>query len=422
MSSSDEEGEIFPERVTNYEFLNRAEEHVSLACLPLLSKKDAVADNGKTEVFLSCVCDEGLRKIYKEVVGWRYEISYVRPEISVLCKGRCWTKLLMPKRLYEVVHRSILITIHCLHFIKHNPEAAEEYMWSHLSKVFSNYEITPSIKDCMNHIPLIRDAADNDQILKNSEFIQRTLSGQPLQTDMLKLEDVPAERPEFIVDEDIYDNSEDDETSDEEEVLFDTCCSFCDNGGDILCCEGRCMRSFHASRQTGVSGEEICEGLGFSEDRVKALAHFICRNCRYQRHQCFICGKLGMSDENGNAEDPNSMEFVYKLQLALPISVSVSVVPHLSCSLLSYTFFQVFPCIVGNCGRFYHPKCVVKELQQRNDPQIENLEKKIVAMESFVCPAHRCFSCQQLEDRTVPELQFAVCRRCPKSYHKKCLP
>ncbi|XP_074285120.1 protein ENHANCED DOWNY MILDEW 2-like [Silene latifolia] len=384
MSSSDEEGEIFPECVTDYAFVNRAEEHVSLACLPLLLRKDEVVDNGTTQVFLSCVCDEGLRKIYKEVLGWRYEISYARPEISVLCKGSGWTKLLMPKRLYEAVLRSVLVTVHCLHFVKHNPEAAEEYMWSQLSKVFSSYEVAPFENDCINHISLIRDAADSDPILKDSKFIQRILSGEPMETDMLKLESVPAERPEFIVDEEIYDDSEDDETSDEEEVLFDTCCSFCDNGGDILCCEGRCMRSFHASRQTGDSGEEICEGLGFSEDRVKALSQFICRNCRYQRHQCFICGKLGISDLNGNVE--------------------------------------VFPCIVGNCGRFYHPKCVVKELQQQNDAQIENLEEKIVALESFVCPAHRCFSCNQLEDRTVPEMQFAVCRRCPKSYHRKCLP
>ncbi|KAL9241277.1 hypothetical protein vseg_015407 [Gypsophila vaccaria] len=384
MVSSDEEGEIFSDTVTEYEFVNQANEHISLTCLPLSRQKDEIINSGEIKVFLSGYCDDGLLKIYKEIVAWKYELSYALPEISVLSKGSRWVKLLKPRRLYEPMFRSILITVHCLHFVKHNLKAAEESMWSHLARVFSHYEVAPSEVDCMNHIPLIRDAADHDQSLKDSELIGRLLSGQPLQSNVLPVERVPVDKPEFIADEDTDDPSEDDELSEEEEGLFDTCCSLCDNGGDILCCEGRCLRSFHACRQTGSFGEEICAGLGFSETQVKALPNFICKNCKYQRHQCFICGKLGSSDITSNAE--------------------------------------VFPCVAGNCGRYYHPKCVSKELQQRNDNQIENLEEKIAEGESFVCPAHRCFSCKQLENRAVPEMQFAVCRRCPKSYHRKCLP
>ncbi|KAK9663925.1 hypothetical protein RND81_14G006700 [Saponaria officinalis] len=384
MASSDEEGEILSDTATDYEFLNQAGEHVSLACLPLFWQKDEVDDSANMRVFLSGYCDDGLRKIYKEIVAWKYELAYAQPEISVLCKDRRWAKLLKPRRRYEPVFRSILITVHCLHFVKHNLEATEESLSSQLSRVFSYYEVPPSEADYVNHIPVIRDAADHDKSLKDSELMRRLLSEQPLQRNVLQAESVPAPRPEFIVDEDTDDPCEDDELCEEEEDLFDTCCSICDNGGDILCCEGRCMRSFHASRQTGNFGEELCEGLGFSEALVKAIPNFICNNCKYQRHQCFICGKLGSSDINSNAE--------------------------------------VFPCIAGNCGRFYHPTCVSKELQQRNDTQIENLDKKIAAGESFVCPAHRCFSCKQVENTTVAEMQFAVCRRCPKSYHRKCLP
>jgi len=38
----------------------------------------------------------------------------------------------------------------------------------------------------------------------------------------------------FIVDDDVDDSSDLDELCNEEEELFDTCCSICDNGGNIL--------------------------------------------------------------------------------------------------------------------------------------------------------------------------------------------
>lgn len=50
------------------------------------------------------------------------------------------------------------------------------------------------------------------------------------------------------------------------------------------------------------------------------------------------------------------------------------------------------------------------------------LETKIAAGESFLCPAHKCRVCKQFENKEVKELQFAMCRRCPNSYHRKCLP
>lgn len=146
-------------------------------------------------------------------------------------------------------------------------------------------------------------------------------------------------------------------------------------------CEGRCMRSFHA---TEASGEGLCESLGLSDAQISALPNFFCKNCQYEQHQCFICGMLGSSDISSNPE--------------------------------------VFPCVAANCGRFYHPKCVAEELQKRNGCLVEALEQKIAGGESFACPAHRCFVCKQVEDRKFKDMQFAVCRRCPKSYHRKCLP
>ncbi|XP_056693369.1 protein ENHANCED DOWNY MILDEW 2 isoform X2 [Spinacia oleracea] len=379
MVSSDEEGEIFPDSVSDYEFINQASEHVSFAFLPLQWPKEEPVDNVNLEMFLVGFSDDGLRKVFKKVVAWRYELSYVQPEISVLCKGNIWLKLLKPKKSFETTVRSILVTVQCLHFVKHNVEATESSIWGHLSRVFSTYEVAPSEVDCVNHISLLRNAAALDKTFLKSEYMLGILLEKPTKGKVLQMEGLPVKRADFIVD-DVEDPCEPDDSFDSED-FFDTCCSLCDNGGDILSCEGRCMRSFHA---TEASGEGLCESLGLSTAQVNKIPVFKCKNCRYQQHQCSICGKLGSSDLSSKPE--------------------------------------VFPCIAGNCGRFYHPRCVSKELYKRNDTQEEDLEKKIAAGESFACPVHKCFVCKRVEDREVDDLQFAVCRRCPKSYHRKCLP
>lgn len=84
--------------------------------------------------------------------------------------------------------------------------------------------------------------------------------------------------------------------------------------------------------------------------------------------------------------------------------------------------FKVFACASGSCGHFYHPECVAKLLHPANKNQAEMLQDKIAAGESFTCPAHKCFDCKRGENRRKHEMQFAICRRCPKAYHRKCLP
>lgn len=54
--------------------------------------------------------------------------------------------------------------------------------------------------------------------------------------------------------------------------------------------------------------------------------------------------------------------------------------------------------------------------------EAKELEGKISSGASFTCPFHKCCVCKQTETEGDPELRFAMCRRCPKSYHKKCLP
>lgn len=83
---------------------------------------------------------------------------------------------------------------------------------------------------------------------------------------------------------------------------------------------------------------------------------------------------------------------------------------------------QVFACVSATCGRFYHPHCVTKLLHPRDEDAVKELQKSIAEGKSFTCPIHKCCVCGKGENKKTPELQFAVCRRCPSSYHRKCLP
>ncbi|XP_017699890.1 protein ENHANCED DOWNY MILDEW 2-like isoform X2 [Phoenix dactylifera] len=164
--------------------------------------------------------------------------------------------------------------------------------------------------------------------------------------------------------------------------LCDSVCAICDDGGELLCCEGRCMRSFHATESAGE--DSGCNSLGYSKAQVEAIQIFLCKNCQYNQHQCFACGKLGSSDKSAGAE--------------------------------------VFCCVSATCGHFYHPKCVAELLCPDNKSKASKYQKRIAAGKSFTCPVHKCVVCRQRENKEFRELQFAMCRRCPKSYHRKCLP
>ncbi|XP_076899933.1 protein ENHANCED DOWNY MILDEW 2-like [Bidens hawaiensis] len=144
-------------------------------------------------------------------------------------------------------------------------------------------------------------------------------------------------------------------------------------------CEGPCRRSFHPTLKAGAHAN--CESLGFPNE---AITTYVCDNCKYQKHQCFGCGKLGSSDKSSSPE--------------------------------------VFRCLHPTCGNFYHPECVANLICPYYEPYASQLKGQIAAGISFSCPIHKCHQCGQREDKDVHEMQFAVCRRCPKSYHRRCLP
>ncbi|XP_052177141.1 protein ENHANCED DOWNY MILDEW 2-like isoform X3 [Diospyros lotus] len=399
MASSDEEGGVVPRTVSNYHFVDDKEEIIAFSELPVRWSESEELQGKRRQMFLHGTTDNGLQKIYKQVTAWKFNLSDFKPEISVLSKENNWIKLQKPRKSFEDTIRTILITVNCLHFLKKNPDSSGRSLWDHLSKVFSSYEVRPSENDLIDHMSLISEAVKRDEMLAKSkvnafiQFLITYLEEKPRRKKASDEDIGPTPMAKFIVDDDMADPtedddgshedaSEDDDGSHEERDLFDSVCSICDNGGELLCCEGRCMRSFHATVEAG--SDSACESLGFSDEQVEAIQSFFCQNCQYKQHQCFACGELGSSDKLSGAE--------------------------------------VFQCVSATCGRFYHPHCVAKLLHRENPAEAEVLQKKIVAGESFACPIHKCIVCKQGENKEDAEFQFAVCRRCPKSYHKKCLP
>ncbi|KAL8116200.1 hypothetical protein AgCh_022627 [Apium graveolens] len=385
MASSDDEGEqVVVHSVSDYYFVDGSDDPVSFSELPVQWKDGERTGGKQKQIFMHGSIDNGLQKIYKQVEALKFELSNVKPEISVLpSKENIWMKLGKPRKSHETLFRTILVTVQSLHFLRRNPEASGRALCEHLCKVF-RFEPGPSENDLVDHAIIISEAVKRDEVLANAKILTTFLDKDPKMWNFFdKSQDAEPRTTTsaFIVDDDIIDENEEAESDDEEQG--DKVCAICDNGGDILCCEGKCLRSFHATVEAGSDSD--CVSLGFSDEQVEAIQNFYCKNCQFKRHQCFACGKLGSSDDKSSA-------------------------------------CEVFRCVSGECGRFYHPHCVSKLLCPARESEAKELEGKITTGASFTCPFHKCCVCKQTETEGDPDLRFAMCRRCPKSYHKKCLP
>ncbi|KAK1296741.1 hypothetical protein QJS10_CPB15g01532 [Acorus calamus] len=282
----DDDEEITSDSITNYYFEDGNDEPVSYSVLPLLFSDDGdevVPQTPKGGVFLHG--EAGIAKFHRQVKAWRVDILGPAPEVLVLTKDDKWIRLVKPRRSFAEEIRKILIVVRCLHYLRRKPYTSEKLLWE---TVGSLYDFRPSEADVVDHLPLISMMMKKDEVLAKSKGGQSDLGGK-----------------RFIVgdDEDVYESlcdvvgNDDDEESD----LFDTVCAICDNGGELLCCEGICMRLFHPTIKAG--GDSYCLSLGYTDAEVEAIQNFLCRNCQFKKHQCFICGKLGSSDKSIGAEN-----------------------------------------------------------------------------------------------------------------------
>ncbi|KAF8095268.1 hypothetical protein N665_0338s0023 [Sinapis alba] len=377
----DEEEDSVPQSATNYYFEDDDKEPVSFGCLPIQWSDKEKVDGSAAGLYLRGTSDDGLLPLHKLVKAWRFDLSNFRPEISVLTKDNIWIKLEKPRKSYVELIRTVLVTVQSLQFLGRNPQASDKSLLEHLSKIFKAYDVKPSQNDLVDHIDLIAEAVKRDGKLSKSKFIPAFLAKKPTKKRLLD-EEIP--KDDFIVEDDsaVASNEDELDDDDDDDDFFESVCAICDNGGELLCCEGSCLRSFHATRQDGVDSH--CDSLGLTKMQVEAIQKYYCPNCEHKMHSCFICKKLGSSDNSNGAA-------------------------------------EVFQCVSATCGYFYHPRCVSKRLHLGNKEEAEALERQIIAGE-FTCPLHKCSVCKNGEVKNDSDLQFAVCRRCPKSYHRKCLP
>ncbi|MED6135290.1 hypothetical protein PIB30_045040 [Stylosanthes scabra] len=341
------EGETRVSSVSNYHLEDEDREPVSFAALPIQWGNKAVKGSVPSEgqVFLHGSTDGGLNAVMMQVIAWRFDLSRPKPVILLLSsKEKRWIELKKPRNSYHDTIRTVMITVHFLHLVKRNPKILANTLWNNMFKdrEFCLSKSKPSEKDLLDHIPLIDEAAKRDAVLAKSQLLLTILKEKPGNTNLSDSDKVINEASE---------DSEEEDDSSSHEV-----CAICDDGGNLTCCEGPCMRSFHARKTDGRRSK--CASLGFTQK--ESIPSFYCKNCIYKQHQCFACGELGSSDQVKGAE----------------------VTSHVA----------------------------------------EEIERNVSDTSSFTCPVHYCCVCKEMENAVEPDLQLAVCRRCPKSYHRKCLP
>ncbi|CAD7704649.1 unnamed protein product [Ostreobium quekettii] len=194
------------------------------------------------------------------------------------------------------------------------------------------------------------------------------------------------------------------------EIEGDTQCALCDNGGDLLMCDGPCLRGFHVPEE---EDNEDCNPLGVPTDLAKAImeghSSFECPNCATGIQQCYSC------KEEGPSQGPHQ---------------------------------DLYRCSHINCGKFYCMRCREMMLHSkglkglkgsRNGTRVPGSAGQTVAISGkagagspkgmcepdakgglFLCPLHKCKVCG--EGEVTKKNPLVGCRRCPKAYHKDCMP
>lgn len=406
--SSDDDIEIVPKSVDGYWLEYGDETPVSFATLLYFKPDEEVLP--EKVVYVRGTQDNGMR-LYTRAMAWKLELTKDVKPVFHLKTEKYWIQLLKPRKSYEETIRSIMSVAYFLNYALVNPDDSEKAVWSHVKDLFPLWEVAPNRNDLASHLPVVQHLAASDEHLAASsalQFIDMGISKKRLASTLEVArpsgrkgmyvsddEDEPHGEPEqkkgkFEVDDlngggemDGYGEEAEDDVGD----LSETVCCICDNGGTVICCDGPCMRSFHLNKGAGGAEDSHCTTLGFSKAEAERMEKFFCPNCKFKEHQCYSCGRLGCSDDKAGAAQ------------------------------------EVFVCDAAMCGHFYHPQCVAELiLKDKESNEQAALAESIKEGNGFTCPMHKCYKCGKGEVKEERDLQFGICRRCPRVWHRKCLP
>ncbi|KAH7286771.1 hypothetical protein KP509_32G022200 [Ceratopteris richardii] len=408
--SSDDDIEVVPESVDGYWLELGDETPVSFTTLPYVKTDEEIPPSERV-IYVRGTQDNGMR-LYTRAMAWKLKLNEDLKPTFHLKTEKYWVELLKPRKSYEETIRSIISVAYFLNYVLVNPNESEKAAWSYVKDLFPSWEVAPNRNDLSLHLAIAKHLATvNDDLAHASalQFLDTGLSKKRLASATevsqsssgkgmraLDIENDGHDEPERKkgkydeVDEmnsgeemDGYGEDEDDDVGD----LSETVCCICDNGGTVICCDGPCMRSFHLNKGAGGAADSKCSTLGFSKAEAERMEKFFCPNCKLKEHQCYACGRLGCSDEKAGAAQ------------------------------------EVFVCDSAMCGHFYHPQCVAELiLKDKLATEQAALADSIREGKGFTCPMHKCFKCGKGEVKEEEDLQFGVCRRCPRVWHRKCLP
>ncbi|CAL4993120.1 unnamed protein product [Urochloa decumbens] len=363
--------------VDEYYFEDTKYEPVCFSVLPFkFHENDELDDCGyEKKVYLRGVMDKSIDLVYKKVVSWKVVLDSEQPNISVLSSEGNWIKLLNPRKYYkDKIARSILVTVQMLHFVRKpngDKRQLRGQLWGHLNEVFNELDTNLVADDLRKHHPIIKLFLERDPALMELKIFHRFIRDITAGTKEPK---TLGTKVQFTGSDETRATSNDtnrgyDEDDGNDESNYDDS-DYEDDGNDDSNYDDIDKSDYHDNSDNS-SEDDSRDGDTCKDSGVDLI--------------CALC------DDGGN--------------IIRPVQ-------------------EVFKCNNQNCGHFYHPKCVAKLLEPDNsdDDGYCELTKRIMAGMPFTCPMHWCFKCGRMEDITLEEMQFALCRRCPKSYHIKCLP
>ncbi|KAL6180109.1 hypothetical protein ACLB2K_046777 [Fragaria x ananassa] len=84
---------------------------------------------GGKERYMRGTVDNGLQKVHMPVFAWKVDLFSVKPVISVLSQNNKWIVLQRPRKSFERIIKSILVTLHSLSYVIRNPQTSAKSMW-----------------------------------------------------------------------------------------------------------------------------------------------------------------------------------------------------------------------------------------------------------------------------------------------------